>query len=441
MTHASLLWPELVSYLDTFTQPHILVDRNYRILAANHAYRSAWGDVRDVVGRACYEISHGYSVPCDRAGESCPRARCLDSGKRERAVHLHHTKNGEAYENIEISPVRDGRGDIVGFVERLEPLRVARGLSGSAALVGRSPAFARMLELVSRVAPSEAAVLLLGESGTGKELVARAIHDASRRADRPFAVIDSSGLPETLFESEIFGHERGAFTGATARKTGLVEAASGGTLFLDEVGDLPLSLQVKLLRLLETGTYRRVGSTELQSADVRLVSATNRPLEDMVAAGRFRQDLYFRLNTFPIQLPTLAERAADIPMLVTTLLERIAPKREVHVAPGAFALLRSYSYPGNVRELRHVLEWAVLMCDGRTIEPEHLPDRLRQSAAREGLLPAASTPTLKDLEAEALRALAAQPGRRTRRALAKSLGISERTLYRKLAAARKFDSD
>ena len=179
-------------------------------------------------------------------------------------------------------------------------MHAAKGLAHAQGLVGRSPAFQRMLELVARVAKSDASVLLQGESGTGKELVAQAVHDASPRSRAPFVVLDCSGMPETLFESELFGYERGAFTGASARRDGLVEAASGGTLFLDEVGDIPYPMQVKLLRLLETGTYRRVGSTELLKTNFRLISATHQPMRRLVAEGKFRQDLFFRLSTFPI---------------------------------------------------------------------------------------------------------------------------------------------
>jgi transcriptional regulator with PAS, ATPase and Fis domain len=218
-------------------------------------------------------------------------------------------------------------------------------------------------------------VLLQGESGTGKELVAQAIHDASRRA-RPFVAVDCSGLTETLFESELFGHERGAFTGASARKIGLVEAASGGTLFLDELGDIPLPMQVKLLRLLETGTYRRVGSTELIRADIRLISATHQPLKALVAQGRFRQDLFYRVNAFPICLPALRERPDDIPLLAEALLGRVAPERKLKLADDALACLQAYDYPGNVRELRNILERASLMCDGDTVQRRHLPEEL-----------------------------------------------------------------
>jgi transcriptional regulator with GAF, ATPase, and Fis domain len=193
----------------------------------------------------------------------------------------------------------------------------------------------------------------LGESGTGKELVARAVHEASSRANRPLVPVDCSSLPENLFESELFGHERGAFTGANTARGGLVEAASGGTLFLDEVGDIPLTMQVKLLRLLETGTYRRVGSTEQRHADIRVVSATHRDLDQMVAQGRFREDLYYRLSTFPIHLPALRERADDIALLAVALLTRVAPKRKLVLSDSALQLLQAQNYPGNVRELRN----------------------------------------------------------------------------------------
>jgi transcriptional regulator with GAF, ATPase, and Fis domain len=206
---------------------------------------------------------------------------------------------------------------------------------------------------VARVAPSQATVLLLGESGTGKELVAQAVHETSPRAHRALVVVDCSSLPETLFESELFGHERGAFTGANTAQAGLVEAASGGTLFLDEVGDIPLPMQVKLLRLLESGTYRRVGSTELRHP----TSAWCRPRTatwTMVADGRFREDLYYRLSTFPIDLPALRERRDDIPVLASALLERVAAPRRLAITPAAMDLLQAQPFPGNVRELRNL---------------------------------------------------------------------------------------
>ncbi len=230
---------ELASFLETLPEPHILCDRNYRIVAANAAYRGKCAHFAQVLGKTCYQVSHRYTAPCDQAGEVCPLARSLISGQRERAVHLHYGSGGELYESIDLSPVRNAQGQITHFVEKLEEMPVAKGLAQAQGLVGRSPAFQSMLQLVARVAKSDASVLLQGESGTGKELVAQAIHDASPRSRAPFVVLDCSGMPETLFESELFGYERGAFTGATARRDGLVEAASGGTLFLDEVATSP----------------------------------------------------------------------------------------------------------------------------------------------------------------------------------------------------------
>ena len=428
--------PELVSFIDTLPEPHILCDREYRILAANAAYRRNCGAHIDVVGRKCFEISHHYNVPCDQAGESCPLARSLKSGQRERVLHLHHTPAGERYENIELSPVRNAQGELAYFIEKLEPLPVARGLTEAHGLVGRSPTFREMLELVARVAPSEASVLLQGESGTGKELVAQAIHDASRRASGPFIAVDCSGLTETLFESELFGHERGAFTGATIRKLGLIEAASGGTLFLDELGDIPLAMQVKLLRLLETGTYRRVGSTELQRSDIRLISATHRPLRELIARESFRQDLYFRLNTFPITLPPLRKRREDIPLLVDSLLARVAGERRLRVSSDAMARLETYAFPGNIRELRNILERASLMADGEELRVQHLVFEVDEPAEMHSSLGIdvgrRFVKTLTDTEFVAR--VDAYEG--SREALAHSLGVSVRSLYRRLSALR-----
>jgi transcriptional regulator with PAS, ATPase and Fis domain len=428
--------------LEGLPEPHILFDRQYRIVAANAAYRRQFSPRGSVIGRTCYEVSHHFSVPCDQAGESCPLARSRETGQRERVLHLHHTPQGESYVNIELVPLREVGGELAYFIEKMEPLRVAQGQPAAQGLIGRAPAFQRMLELVSRVGPSQASVLLLGESGTGKELVAQAVHEASLRAAKALVVVDCASLPETLFESELFGHERGAFTGANHSKPGLVEAASGGTLFLDEVGDIPLLMQVKLLRLLESGTYRRVGSTELRHADVRVVSATHRHLRAMVADGRFREDLYYRLSTFPIALPPLRERVEDIPLLAVALLARVTPDRRMALSADALALLQRCPFPGNVRELRNVLERAALLADGVCIEAVHVeraldtedPHAGRELWSAESSHPApasASGMSLRCVERAALRAQL-QTHRGSRAELARKLGISERSLYRKL---------
>lgn len=427
--------PELVSYLEGLPEPHILFDRSYRILSANEAYRRQFSPNASVIGRACHEVSHHFSVPCDQAGERCPLARARETAQRERVLHLHHTPQGEAYVNIELVPLRDATGEWAYFIEKMEPLRRVEGSPAVAGLIGRSATFQQMLALVARVAPSQASVLLLGESGTGKELVARAVHEASPRAARPLVVVDCASLTESLFESELFGHERGAFTGAHASKPGLVDAASGGTLFLDEVGDIPLTMQVKLLRLLENGTYRRVGSTELRRADLRVVSATHRDLDAMVAGGRFREDLYYRLSTFPIHLPALRERPDDIALLSRTVLERLAPGRALALSPDALVRLGRHAFPGNVRELRNVLERAALLTDSHTIEATQIEQALAVHP-RHRVEPATAHRTghpLRDAERQALAAMLASH-RGSRAELAGHLGISERSLYRKLRA-------
>lgn len=422
---------ELLSYLDNQPEPHIVMGRDYTIIAANVAYRAKHGNSAPLVGRHCYEVSHHFTRPCDEAGESCPLKLSVATGLPQRVLHLHHTPLGEEHVDVELTPIHNAKGEIVYFVEMMQTIRDASTSPSAQGLVGRSAAFNTMLGLVRRVAPSEAAVMLLGESGTGKELVAQAIHNASMRANSPYVVVDCSGVTETLFESELFGYEKGAFTGASQRKLGLVESASGGTLFLDEVGDIPLALQVKLLRLLETGTYRRVGGVELLRADFRLVSATHRDLKTMVDEGSFRKDLYYRISTFPINLPALSERRDDIPLLAATLLARISPGRKLNLHPDTLAQLSAYEFPGNIRELRNILERASLMVDTDTIMPEHLDPECTGFQMRGSAMPE-SIVSLEQAEQHYLRWALAQHGG-DRHTLADKLGISERTLYRKLS--------
>jgi DNA-binding NtrC family response regulator len=380
-------------------------------------------------------------VPCDQAGESCPLQQSQVSGQTERVLHLHHTARGEEHVDVETTPIRDLEGQIVFFIETMRVVRHASSRPAAKGLVGRSPAFTRMLARVMRVAPSMAAVMLLGETGTGKELVAQAIHEASPRSDGPFVAVDCSGLTETLFESELFGYEKGAFTGATHRKLGLVEAAAGGTLFLDEIGDLPLPLQVKLLRLLETGTFRRVGGIETLRADYRLICATHRDLASMVQAETFRRDLYYRINTFPVHTPALRERIEDLPLLAESLLARVAPGRPLRLSKAALDLVEGLPFDGNIRELRNLLERASLLADDVEIEPRHLLDN--DQDARASNPPPAHGPlplrqiwmTLEENEHRYL-AWAMEQHVGDRPALARKLGVSERTLFRKLGAIK-----
>ncbi|WP_417692004.1 sigma-54 interaction domain-containing protein [Pseudomonas sp.] len=415
----------LVSFLEHEPQPMIVLDPDYNILAANTAYRRQFGSAdQPFIGHKCYRISHHYDVPCDQAGENCPMKKAREMRGPDRVLHIHHTPRGPEHVDVELRPILNDRGDITAYVERLTLVRSASARPSNEGLVGSSPAFNRALSELQRVAPSMLPVLLLGESGTGKELFARAVHETSERANGPFVVVDCSGLTETLFESELFGHEKGAFTGATQRKQGLVETAQGGTLFLDEIGDVPLAMQVKLLRLIESGTYRRVGGVETLHADFRLVAATHKPLEQMMAQGEFRQDLYYRISVFPIHLPPLRNRVEDIALLVNSLLQRSGTgKRRLSIDADALMQLQRYSWPGNIRELRNVLERASLFADDGVIHSVHLPQAPDARAQR------LATPAVADGHSLA-QSLSAFKG--TRSELARHLGISERTLYRRL---------
>ena len=231
-------------------------------------------------------------------------------------------------------------------------------------IVGRTPAMLRLLDLVTRVAATNSAVLVTGETGTGKELVASAVHRQSRRRGKPLVIVNCAALPATLVETELFGHERGAFTGATSQRIGRFELADRGTIFLDEVGELPEEIQVKLLRVLQTGEFERVGSTQRLRVDVRLIAATNRNLEEAVAAGKFRSDLYYRLHVFPVHVPSLRERREDIPLLVTYLTDKKAKtvgKTIDYIPPAVMQRLMEYAWPGNVRELENVIERAIIL--------------------------------------------------------------------------------
>lgn len=410
----------------------IMLDPNYNILAANTAYKRQFAAVdKPYIGHKCFRISHHYDVPCDQAGEHCPMKKSFELKGPDRVLHIHHTPRGPEQVDVELRPILDEHREVVAYVERLATVRHASAQPSGEGLVGRSPAFNAALEAVQRVGPSMLPVLLLGESGTGKELFARAVHEASDRSGGPFVVVDCSGLTETLFESELFGHERGSFTGANSRKKGLVETAQGGTLFLDEMGDVPLSMQVKLLRLVESGSFRRIGSLETQQADFRLVAATHKPLAQMVEDGRFRQDLYYRISAFPIHLPPLRERATDIQMLVDSFLQRGAPaKQRMSVEPAAMARLQQHSWPGNIRELRNVLDRARLFADDGIIRAEYLPAELGADARP----PAASGSGIQAShrwDDDGLREVV-KAFRGTRLELAAHLGMSERTLYRRL---------
>ena len=309
-------------------------------------------------------------------------------------------------------------------VDRLQP---------SERFVGITPSVRELLRMVARVAETDSTVLIRGESGTGKELVARAVHRQSQRAQQPFVVVDCASLHENLLQSELFGHEKGAYTGAIRLKHGLFELAHRGTIFLDEIAEITPPLQVKLLRVLETGTFRRVGGTVDIKVDVRVIAATNRSLESMMKEGQFREDLYYRLNVFSVHIPPLRERRDDIPPLVEHFIRSssIVPKRSIAVSPEAMEVLQRYHWPGNVRELENVIERALILCDGGAVEPEHLPMGVRITPAFEPGRDDDEMLELEEVERRYIKRVVEMCNGHRQRAAA-ILGISERNLYRKL---------
>lgn len=310
-------------------------------------------------------------------------------------------------------------------------------IEGTAEIIGNSEKIERVRRLIGKVAPTDSTVLILGETGTGKELAARLVHERSLRADMPLVPVNCGALPENLIESELFGHRKGAFTGADEQRIGLLQVANGGSLFLDEIGELPKAMQAKLLRFLESGEVRRVGDNESFICDVRVICATNRNLGEMVAAGEFREDLWFRINTFEIPLPPLRERIDDIPLLARRLAERFGGPRGSNVelfSADALKSLMAYAWPGNVRELANAIEHAMILCDTLPIRSEHLPQRFSQPQTVAVPFQSPATLNLRDLEAQAIHAaLDRHNGNKSR--AADDLGISLKTLYNKLNQA------
>jgi DNA-binding NtrC family response regulator len=339
-------------------------------------------------------------------------------------------------------PLRDLEAQIEKAFERgrlqkeNEQLRTLLARSQPAAdMIGQSPPMQELFRLIQRAGPSDKAILIQGESGSGKELVARALHRASARADKPLVVINCAALPETLLESELFGHEKGSFTGAVAAKPGLFEMADGGTLFIDEIGEMPGSLQAKLLRVLEDGSMRRVGSLQERKVNVRLLAATNRDLATEVQAGRFREDLYYRINVMSLELPPLRERPGDVSLLVKHFL---VPYWDIE--PQALAHIEAFSWPGNVRQLINALERAKILADDRIVRLKDLPREVIQAPSRGGRIPTPPSDDLATIQrhkiVEVLRREAANKSR-----AARALGIDRRKLYRLLEKFQITDAE
>ncbi|HEY6094067.1 MAG TPA: sigma 54-interacting transcriptional regulator [Gallionellaceae bacterium] len=441
--------PELQSVIDVQENPFVLIDEDYRIVAANQAYCANYGvDREKVVGRYCHEVSHLSPVPCHQNGEDCPHQEVFRTGRLHEVTHTHFdSHNRPEHVRIKGHPIV-GKGNKRYLGEAVYPIASSDELlCKDMQMVGNSPAFLACLEHLTRAAESDAPILLLGESGVGKELAAQYIHNRSVRRNQPLIVVNCASIAVDMFEDELFGHERGAFTGCVGRKQGLFELADKGVLFLDEIGDMPLFMQAKLLRVLESGEFRRIGGTETLRADVRLISATNNDLLKKVQAGEFRQDLYYRIAGIDMRLPSLRERNSDIPALAQAILKRITRVGMPHCkfTDEALAKLQSYAFPGNIRELKNILLKAIAESNHGIINaanihfggqrPSRGVDMTRHEIPVEVIREASESKTpsssMAELEAEHIaKLLRSYNGHR--RHVADTLGISERTLYRKL---------
>jgi len=448
---------DLVSLVNSHEKPFVVIDKGYRIVAVNKAYEQEYGTTKEkAVGSMCYEISHGNDHPCSDDGEECPHDQIFKDGQAKICAHIHcDADNRMHHVRVSAFPLKGSNNELL-LGECIEKISAMDSRSpGAERMVGDSPEFIACVNQLNIAASSDAPVLLQGETGTGKELAAEFIHQHSARSQGPFQIIDSTVFTDSLFESEMFGHVNGAYTGSVGEKQGLFELADGGTIFLDEIGDLPASQQAKLLRVLENGEYRQVGGKKTRKVNVRIICATNRHLWESVLAGTFREDLYYRIACLNIRLPSLRERLDDIPVLAKNLLQGInrSMRSSYSLTPDALLQLKVYKYPGNIRELRNVLFIAATRsADGRIDAPliksviNNLPhcmtsqlDELVQKNADRHIKPLAAERvarnedpvTLRDIEAQHIKELLDQ-FQGNRKKAADALGISERTMYRKL---------
>lgn len=431
--------PLLQSILDTVSDGVTVIDRDFRVIWHNESIRKMFGQIS---GRHCYEAYRGRSEPC----AYCVIGEVLKDGQQRRVLVDTRRSNGEvAWMECSSGPLRDSKGNIVGAVEIVRNVTDQMRLSEECAtlrrevkrqvnlggIVTQSKAMKTLFRVVSRVAPTKSTILITGESGTGKELFAKALWQNSDRSDKPFIPVNCSAISENLLESELFGHVRGAFTGATSNRRGIIETAQGGTLFLDEIAEIPLALQPKLLRFLQEGECRPVGSEKTHTVDVRVIAATNCDLEQAVEERIFREDLYYRLNVIPIYLPLLRERREDIPMLATHFLQRLCDehKREVcGLSSQALKAILEYSWPGNVRELENAIEFALHLTDnGALIEIDQLPKNVTGNNKQEVSGPS----RLVSIDEYAKQAVVILGNRLKEEEIAELLGISRKTLWEK----------
>jgi len=435
-SHHPLQPDEIAVILDSVADGVFTVDGEFRVTSFNRAAEAITGVPREeALGRPCCEVFRASICEAQ-----CALKETMHIGRPivNRSVYILRPDGERVPISVSTALLKDREGNIMGGVETFRDLRLVEQLRAEIArqytfadILSKNREMRRLFDILPTVAESDSTVLIEGESGTGKELVARAIHSLSPRRDKPLVTVNCGALPDTLLESELFGYKAGAFTDARKDKPGRFALAEGGTVFLDEIGDVSPALQVRLLRVLEDRTYEPLGGTESVTADVRVVAASNRRLADLVKAGTFRQDLYYRINVVGLTLPPLRQRREDIPLLAEHFIgrfNRLRDKDIIGVSAEVLRTLLTHDYPGNVRELENIIEHAFVLCHGGMIQPEHLPEYLRPA---EPAPAAPSVKTLRDLEAHLIYETMRRHGW-NRLATAKELGIHKTTLWRKI---------
>ena len=430
---------EVATILDSVADGVFTVDEGFRITSFNRAAEQITGVPRgDALGRPCCEVFRASICEAE-----CALKSTMQSGLPvvNRSVFIVRSDGERVPISVSTALLKNPEGRILGGVETFRDLRLVEQLRAEIAgrhtfadIIGKSPDMQRLFAILPAVAESESTVLIEGESGTGKELIARAIHNLSPRQKKPLVTVNCGALPDTLLESELFGYKAGAFTDARKDKAGRFALAEGGTIFLDEIGDVSPALQMRLLRVLEQKTFEPLGGTQSIKANVRVVTASNKRLSDLVADGTFRQDLYNRINVVRLTIPPLRQRREDIPLFVEHFIAQFNRLREKNisgVSPETLRILLAHDYPGNVRELENIIEHAFILCAGGLVQPAHLPEPLRPAES-----PPPSAPgidSLRDLEAHFITAVLARHAW-NRQATAKTLGIHKTTLWRKMRA-------
>jgi PAS domain S-box-containing protein len=424
------------SILDSIADGVFTVDRDWKITYFNRAAEEITGiSSEEAVGRPCYEVFRA-SI-CE---EGCCLRETLKTGEPglHKSAYIIRHDGRRLPISISTAVLKDEAGKTVGGVETFRNLSVLETLRKELKqrytfhdIVSKNKKMQELFDILPQVALSDATVLIEGESGTGKELFARAIHDLSSRRQGPLVTVNCGALPDTLLESELFGHKAGAFTGAAADHRGRFSLADSGTIFLDEIGDVSPALQVRLLRVLQEKTFEPLGSSKTEKVDARVIAATNHELKKLVSEGTFREDLFYRINVVSLSIPPLRKRREDIPLLVEHFIDhfnRLQGKEVANVSPEALNILMNHKFPGNVRELMNAIEHAFVLCPGGVLLPEHLPEPLRPKEPRQKKT---SPLSLADLEAEMIREALAQ-NNHNRAATARQLGIHKTTLWRKM---------